>query len=119
MKGMHGAHAWRLYYSVAVLSMLYAADVWCAQPATSPSSKKKGKMKAAIQKMETVQRKAVLLATGALRTTPSDLLFVHTNMLPLRSHIKLICHGSALRIATLPKDHPLHDSARRAMGRRL
>ena len=68
---------------------------------------------------ETVQRKAALLVTGALRTTPSDLLFAHTNMLPLRYHIKLICHGSALRIATLPKEHPLHVMARQAMGRRL
>ena len=116
---MHGAHARRLYYSVAIPSMLYAADVWCSQPKNSPNSRKKGGMKAAIRKMESVQRKAALLATGALRTTPSDLLFTHANMLPLRSHIKLICHGSALRIATLPKEHPLYATARRAMGRRL
>ena len=76
-------------------------------------------MRAAIRKMETVQRKAVLLVTGALRTTPSDLLFAHANMLPIRFHIKLICHGSALRIASLPKEHPLYATARRAMGRRL
>ena len=71
------------------------------------------------RKMESVQRKATLLATGALRTTPSDLLFTHANMLSLRSHIKLICHGSALHIAMLPKEHPLYATARRAMGRRL
>ena len=47
-KGMHGAHAQRLYYSVAIPSMLYAADVWCSQPKNSPNSRKKGGMKAAI-----------------------------------------------------------------------
>ena len=118
-KEMHGAHARRLYYSVTIPSMLYAVDVWCPQPANSLNSRRKGGMRAAIQKMETVQRKATLLVTGALRTTPSDLLFAHANMLPLRYHIKLICHGSALHIATLPKEHPLHVMARQAMGRRL
>jgi len=118
-KGMRGTHARRLYYSVAIPSMLYAADVWCPQSASPPNTKKKAGMKAAIRKMEAVQRKAALMATGALRTTPTDLLFAHANMLPLRSHIKLICHGSALRIATLPKEHPLHGTARRAMGRRI
>ena len=114
---MHGAHAWRLYYSIAIPSMLYTVDVWCPQPANSLNSRRKGGMRAAIRKMETVQRKAVLLVTGALRTTPSDLLFAHANMLPLRYHIKLICHGSDLCIATLPKEHPLHITARQAMGR--
>jgi hypothetical protein len=95
-KGMHGAHAHRLYYSVAIPSMLYAVDVWCPKPASPSNSRKKGGMKAAIWKMETVQRKAALQATGALRTTPSDLLFTHTNMIPLSSHIKLICQRLAL-----------------------
>jgi hypothetical protein len=119
MKGMHRAHAQRLYYSVAIPSMLYAADVWCPQPVISLNTRKKEGMKAAIWKMEAVQRKATLLATAGLRTTPTDLLFAHANMLPLRSHIKLICHGSALRIVTLLKEHPLHGTARRAMGRRI
>ena len=101
-KEMHGAHTRRLYYSVTIPSMLYAVDVWCPQPANSLNSRRKGGMRAAIQKMETVQRKATLLVTGALRTTPSDLLFAHANMLPLRYHIKLICHGSALHIASNP-----------------
>jgi len=69
--------------------------------------------------METIQRKATLIATGALKTTPSDLLFAHADMLPLRSHIKNICHRLAVRIAMLPKEHPLYAAARRAMGRRL
>ena len=118
-RGMRGAFARRLFYNVAIPSMLYAADVWCSQAAHPAYPRKKGTMKAAIRKMEAVQRKAALQATGALRTTPSDLLFAHTNMLPLRSHIKLICQRSALQIATLLKEHPMHAIAKKAMGRRL
>ena len=80
---MHGALARRLFYSVAIPSILYAADVWCSQAVSSTYSRKKGGMKAAIWKMETIQRKATLQATGALRTTPTDLLLAHANMLPL------------------------------------
>jgi len=116
---MCGAFARRLFYSITIPSMLYAADVWCSQAANPAYSRKKGTMKAAIRKMEAVQRKAALQATGVLRTTPSDLLFTHANMLPLRSHIKLICQRSALQIATLLKEHPMHAIAKKAIGRRL
>ena len=53
-------------------------------------------MGAAIRKMESIQRKAALQATRALRTTPSDLLFAHADMLPLRSYIKNMCQRVAL-----------------------
>ena len=69
--------------------------------------------------MESVQRKAALQATGALRTTPSDLLFAHADMLPLRTYAKALCQRAALRIATLPKEHPIYPAARKAMGRRI
>jgi len=68
---------------------------------------------------ERAERKAALQATGALRITPSDLLFSHTDMLPLSLHIKLLCQRAALRITTLPKEHPLFITAKRAMGRRI
>jgi hypothetical protein len=76
-------------------------------------------MGAAIQKMESVQRKAVLQATGALRTTLSDFLFAHADMPPLRTYVKNLCQRAALRIATLPKEHLIYTAARKAMGRRI
>ena len=59
-RGMCGAFARRLFYSVAIPSMLNAADMWCSQAVSPTYSRKKGSMKAAIWKMETMQRKAVL-----------------------------------------------------------
>ena len=40
-------------------------------------------------------------------------------MPPLRFYIKTLCQRAALRIATLPKEHPIYATARKAMGRRL
>ena len=72
MKGMHGMFTRRLFYSVTALSMLYAADVWCTQPARRLGTKTARGMGVAIRKMESIQRKAALQVTRALRTTPSD-----------------------------------------------
>ena len=118
-KGMHRRFMRRLFYSVAAPSMLYAADVWCTQPAKRTGTKIARGMGAVIRKMESVQRKAALQTTGALRTTPSDLLFAHADMLPLRYYIRTLCQRAALHIATLPKEHPIYAAARKAMGRRL
>ena len=84
MRGMHGTFTRRLFYSVAAPSMLYAADIWCTQPVKRMGAKAARGMGAAIRKIESIQRKAALQATGALRTTPSDLLFAYADMLPLR-----------------------------------
>ena len=119
MRGMHGTFTRRLFYSVAAPSMLYAANVWCTQPAKRTGMKAARGMGAAIRKIESIQRKAVLKTTGALRTTPSDLLFAHADMPPLRTYVKNLCQWAALHIATLPKRHPVYAAARKAMGRRI
>jgi hypothetical protein len=54
---------------------------------------------------------AALQITGALRSTPSDVLDAHTNILPIRLQVVKLCHAAALRIVTLPKTHPLHKPA--------
>jgi len=117
-RGMHGMHGRTMYNAVALPSMLYAADVWCSPPMKIDGGKKTRGMGGAIAKLETVQRKAAIQATGALRTTPTDMLFAHADMTPLKEHIKLICQRAALRIATLPEEHPLSRTAKKAMKRR-
>jgi hypothetical protein len=104
---MHGMHGRTMYNAVALPSMLYAADVWCLPPMKIGGGKKTRGMGGAIAKLETMQRKAAIQATGALRTTPSDMLFAHADMTPLKEHIKLICQWAALQIATLLEAHPL------------
>ena len=113
-KGMRGGLARRLYHGVAVASMLYAVDVWGA-----PSFRKRGRDRAgggAVKKLESIQRQAAIQATGALRTTPSDLLFAHADMVPMKRLIKLLCRRAAVRLATLDRHHPLHHTIQKAAG---
>src|SRR5271156_4247386 len=105
-KGIKGGLARRLYYSVAVASMLYAADVWCA-----PSFRRVGSNRAGsgvVSKLDSIQRKVAIQATGALRTTPSDLLFAHADMAPMCWLINSLCYRAAVRLATLDERHPLY-----------
>src|SRR5271155_624380 len=113
---MRGKFIRRLYTSMGLAKMLYAADVWCT-PLPSSGTRTRGKANTFIKKMERVQRKIALRIAGALRTTPSDLLFPHAGLSPLQIYIEKICQNSALRIATLPAHHPLFKAAKRAATR--
>ncbi|KAG1828311.1 hypothetical protein F4604DRAFT_1545230, partial [Suillus subluteus] len=57
--------------------------------------------------MARVQRMASLLITGGMRSTASDILDAHANLLPFQQNLRKICHRSTLRMATLPASHPL------------
>ena len=111
--GMAGRLARRMYYSSVAPSMLYAADVWCPPAGRNMERRFRG-MSGAIAKMASVQRKVAIQTTGALRTTLNDLLLVHADMLPIEQQIEKICLASALRMASLPKPHPLQKDAARA-----
>ena len=113
-KGVKGGLARRLFYGVAVASMLYAVDVWGAPSFGKKDSGKTGS--GLLRKLDSVQRKAAIQATGALRTTPSDLLFAHADMLPMKWLVKLHCQRAALRMATLSARHPLYRAIHRAAG---
>lgn len=65
-------------------------------------------MEGVIKKMDSVQRKAAIQATGAMRTTLTDLLLAHANMFLIKELIRKIYNTVALQMATLPKTHPLY-----------
>ena len=111
-RGTKGRFIKRLYYTVGLAKMLYAADVWCTSPLERSNTK--SRTSAFITKMERVQRQVALRITGALRTTPSNLLLPHAGLIPLQLQIRKICQNLALRIATLPAHHPLFRTANKA-----
>src|SRR5271168_562310 len=111
-RGAKGSFIKRLYHSVGLAKMLYTADVWCTSPIDKPGASTR--TSSHVIKMKRVQRKVALRITGALRSTPSDLLLPHAGLIPLQLQIKKICQNSVLRIATLPAHHPLYKTANRA-----
>ena len=59
------------------------------------------------RKIESTQRAGTLAITGAMRTTPTDSLDVHANLLPAHILFQQILFRSALRLSGLPSTHPL------------
>jgi ribonuclease HI len=113
-RGTSSKYIRRLYKAVVIPRMLYALDIWY-----NPVRKKEGRKRKAgsvsfITKLARVQRIMSISVTGAMRTTPNDLLDVHADLLPLSFTANSICHSAAIRYATLGEDHPLHKPVLRA-----
>ena len=104
--GITPKHTRRLYISVAIPRILYAADVWCA-PTDQDTLKTSGSRKV-IRQLTTVQRSGTLAITGGLRTSPTDALDASTFLLPVPLTIDKWQHRALVRMAMLPKEHPLY-----------
>ena len=94
--------------------ILYGVDIW-APPSRRKEGDKLGRNRLAINKLTTVQRAGTLAIVRGLRTTPSDSLCAHTNILPIHLEIDRVCRRAALRLATLPERHLLTKIARRCV----
>jgi ribonuclease HI len=102
----------RFYITVALPKMLYAASTFL-----KPIDEGKPKLSQAVKQMTRVQRQAALQITGAMRTTATDVLNAHAHLLPFHLAINRQLHNEALRIATLPEDHPLYSHIREAAAK--
>jgi len=117
-KGVSRSNMRRLYLAVAVPRMLYAADVFL-----TPQTRERGNrmaqksQRAVINKLSAVQRRATINITGAMSTTANDTLDVLSDLLPFHLLVKKHQYQAALRLATLPKSHPLHKPVINAASR--
>ena len=117
--GLTLGHVHKIYRSVAIPRILYAADIWGApKPIEGLAAHKKG-TSTAIAKLTSTQRAGALAVTGGLRTTPTDVLDMHAHFLPIHLEIDKICHQAATQITTLPPDHPLYKPARKCANRNV
>ena len=105
----------RLYSSVAIPRIFYAADAFLVAGTRGGQPGGAGM----VAKLMAIQRKAAIAITGALRTTAADTLNMHANLLPIPCLIDKLRACAALRMATLPTSHPLAKHIRRAAGRRV
>jgi len=115
-KGIHGRLLKKLFEGVVVPKMLYAADVWCSGLISKGKGKKAGGRGARgfASKMTRVQRMATTMITGGMRTSATDLLDAHANVLPFQQLLRRTCHKATLRMVTLDQTHPLHKGIRTA-----
>src|SRR6266481_1823352 len=97
----------QLYNVVAVPKMAYVAGVWY-MPVFRPEGKSRHSRSVGVtRRLTTLQRLTTTTITGALRTTATDVLELHANMLPVNLLLHQICHRAAVCLATLPLAHLL------------
>jgi hypothetical protein len=60
-----------------------------------------------VTKLATIQCRAPIMITGAMRTTAMDVLDAHARLLPMAILIDKFRYRAALRLATLRNSHPL------------
>lgn len=107
----------KLYLSVVRPRMLYGADIFLGPALRSDSIKNKKGSRAALNKLAATQRSAALLVVGGLRTSPTDTLDLHANLLPFHLLVDKVRFQAALRLATLPATHSLHKPVSQAARR--
>ncbi|OSX55960.1 hypothetical protein POSPLADRAFT_1106853, partial [Postia placenta MAD-698-R-SB12] len=114
-QGMPLRFSRQLYLSVAVPRMLYAADVWCAPTLTSTKNGRRPSQH--VRKLIGVQRLVTMQSLGALRSTATDLLDAHADLLPIDLLVDRIVMQSALRLATLHPSNPMCAVAKKTARR--
>ena len=98
----------QLYQAVVIPRVMYAASVWL-RPTHNRSLDTPLRGSTGIaRKVGRTQHSAAMTILGAMRTSPLDSLEVHSFLLPALLLIQDILYRSALRLARLPQNHPLH-----------
>lgn len=96
-----------LYQSVAIQRILYAADTFLL-----PIRKVEGRKALAgsvghIKMITQVQRQAAMITTGAMRTSATDALEAHLQLLPMDSLVDKVCFRATAQMCAVPSSHPL------------
>ena len=107
----------QLYQMVVIPRTLYAASVWLRPTYNTETDEAIRGSNGTTKKVEQTQRTVMLAITGAMRSSPTDSLEIHANLLPGPLVIQRILHNSFLRISTLPNHHPLNSIVTRIAKR--
>ncbi|KAF8638233.1 hypothetical protein AX14_010207 [Amanita brunnescens Koide BX004] len=70
-----------------------------------------------MRQLGTIQRRAAILITGAMKTMVSSVLNVLTDLLPIHLAVDKWRYNAAITLATIPDKHPLYDLTKRAAQR--
>jgi hypothetical protein len=104
----------QLYQATAVPKMLYAADLWFTLAHHEGTDTLQRGSLGVAKKLTSIQRIAAIAITGAMRSTATDVLEVHTNLLPMTLLLQNTCYRAVIRLTAHPDTHPLYTSLRKA-----
>ena len=98
----------QLFHVVTIPKILYAMGVWLTLVHQKLHACKSSSSVGATNRFTSLQQTAALAITGALHLTTTDILNLHTGLLPMAMVLWQVCFQAALWLATLPEPHPLH-----------
>ena len=107
----------QLYQVVAMPSFTYTTDIWIMPVCRATGDEKFKGSVGVVCKLTMVQHMASMAITGALRTSASDTMEVHANLLPLELLLNKVCHRATLQLVALPETHPLFKPVQQSAGR--
>jgi ribonuclease HI len=110
--GLPHSHVRQLFQTVVVPRMEYALPVWYKPASSNEDARRTGTVWIA-KALDKVQRMATRLITGALRTTATDTLDFHANLLPVHVRLNRSAFNAGTRLVTLPPSNPIHHVVRR------
>ena len=105
--GLSAKHMRQLYLAVVVPKMMYGIDTWYTLPSKEPGKKRNSGSFGILKEFAKLQRIATLAINGALRSSPTDLLYAHSGLLPMGLLLKKICYRAIVRISMLPASNPV------------
>ncbi|KAF7372603.1 hypothetical protein MVEN_00123200 [Mycena venus] len=103
--GLPHSYVRQLFLTIVVPRMEYALPVWY-RPVTERAGARRTGTVWVSKALGKVQRQACKLITGALRTTATDVLDFHANLLPIHICLNRSVFNAATRLATLPVSNP-------------
>ena len=109
----------RLYISMAIPRIFYGANVFLTPTQHKPGATLKKDNRAIITRLTSIQRRAAIMITGAMSSTPGDLLDAHADLIPIPILVDKMLQQAALRFATLPTTHPLYEAIKNASKRHV
>ena len=108
----------RLYKAVAIPKAAYAADVWFTPIQSPPGAKRRTGSVWAANRLTRVQRQAAIAITGCFRTTATDYVEAHANLMPVELLLKDLCLRAMTRMISLNDGHhPLMKVVRHSLKR--
>jgi hypothetical protein len=87
----------QLYQTVAIPKFTYGADIWFHPLFKQGSHTMQQGSKGIAKCLTSVQRIAAISITGAMRSTPTDSLEAHANLLPIPLFLQKICHRATVK----------------------
>lgn len=109
-------YARRLYQSILLPRISYGMVVWF-EPVHDHPAASEGRQRGAIgmqRRLSKIHNRATRLITGAFKSTPTDLLDYHAGLPPFALTLQRLAFSAAIRLTSLPYDHPLYKPTQRA-----